>query len=389
MSGPMAASFGLEAGLLLAAQSLLDGAAEIAAGLSAEEQRAEAQRRQRRAERLQQRAARQAGIEKLQRAAAERSARLRRLLAAWQGLGNADAGIDLPAAPATEDEAALDDFLAALDARIARLEALLAQASGARHGAARAALDELLAAGVAARDQLAAYAAQARLAGAAPDDAETRRELVARVLERVELEENEPLPAVLDALALQLVQAPTAERATALATELRLQTQRHNEARTAARLAAEQAAAQARLQEAAATVLEASLQDLGYAVDEIGATLFVEGGVAHFQRPEWGDYFIRLRIDPKRKAMNFNVVRAGTAGEDRQREDMLAEERWCGEFPKLFETLKARGIPIAVTRLLQAGEAPVQVVDAASLPGSDHGAAEERRHQPLKARSIA
>jgi hypothetical protein len=378
----MAASFGLEAGLLLAAQSLLDGAAEIAAGLSAEEQRAEAQRRQRRAERLQQRAARQAGIEKLQRAAAERAARLRRLIAAWQGLGNADAGIDLPAMPTTEDETALD-------ARIAKLEALLAQAGGTLHGAARGALDELLAAGVSARDQLAAYAAQARLAGAAPDDASARRELVARVLERVELEENEPLPAALDALALQLVQAPTAERATALATELRLQAQRHNETRAAARLAAEQAAAQSRLQEAAAVVLEQSLQDLGYAVEEIGATLFVEGGVAHFQRPDWGDYFIRLRIDPKRKAMNFNVVRAGTAGEDRQREDMLAEERWCGEFPKLFETLKARGIPIEVTRLLQAGEAPVQVVDAATLPRIDRGAAEERRHQPLKARSIA
>lgn len=382
MSGPMAASFGLEAGLLLAAQSLLDGAAEIAAGLSVEEQRAEAQRRQRRAERLRQRADRQAGIEKLQRAVAERSTRLRRLQAAWQGLGNADADVDLPAAPDTADATALDDFLAALDARIARLEALLAQAGGALRGAARVDLDALLAAGVSARDQLAAYAAQARLAGAAPDDASARRELIARVLERVELAEDEPLPAALDALALRIVQAPTAERAAALATELRLQVQRHNEARAAARLAAEEE----KLREAAATVLEASLKDLGYTVDEIGATLFVEGGVAHFQRPEWGDYFIRLRIDPKRKAMNFNVVRAGTAGEDRQREDMLAEERWCGEFPKLFETLKARGIPIAVTRLLQAGEAPVQVVDAATLPAR---AAEERRHQTLKARSIA
>lgn len=138
------------------------------------------------------------------------------------------------------------------------------------------------------------------------------------------------------------------------------------------------------LQEAAAVVLEQSLQDLGYAVEEIDETLFVEGGVAHFQRADWGDYFIRLRIDPKRNAMNFNVVRAGTRGEDRQREDMLAEERWCSEFPKLFGTLKARGIPITVTRLLQAGEVPVQVVDAASLPART---TEERRHEPLKTRS--
>lgn len=380
MSGPMAASYGLEAGALLAAQAMLEGAAEIAAGLSAEEQRDTELRRQRREERQRMRDARQTGIEKLRQEAAARGARLRRLLAAWQGLGGADAGIAIPAEPA-EDASALGAFLAAVDAHIATLETRLAAAAGTLRDAARADLDALLAAGVSVRDQLAAYAAQARLAGAAPDDAGARRELIARVLERVELAADEPLPAALDALALQVVRAPGPERAAALASELRLQVQRHNEARAAARLAAEEE----KLREAAATVLEASLQDLGYAVEEIGATLFVEGGVAHFQRPEWGDYFIRLRIDPRREAMNFNVVRAGSAGEDRQREDMLAEERWCGEFPKLFETLKARGIPIEVTRLLQAGEAPVQVVDAASLPAR---AAEEHRRQTLKARSI-
>jgi nicotinamide mononucleotide adenylyltransferase len=304
------------------------------------------------------------------------------LLAAWQGLGNAEAGIDLPASPQTEDAGTLDALRAALDARIAQLEARLAAAAGTLRESLRADLDALLAAGASMQEQLAAYAAQARLHGAAPDTAAEREQTIARILARAELDTDAPLPAALDALAQQITAAPSRARAEALATELRLQVQRHNEARSAARAAAEQR----ELQEAAAVVLEQSLADLGYAVEEIGATLFVEGGVAHFQRPGWGDYFIRLRIDPKRKAMNFNVVRAGTAGEDRQREDMLAEERWCSEFPKLFETLKARGIPIAVTRLLQAGEAPVQVVDAASLPAR---AEEERRHQPLQARSIA
>lgn len=385
MSGPMAASFGLEAGMLMAAQSLLEGAAEIADGLSAEAQRNDVLRRQRREERRQMRAAQQAGIEKLQRAAAERSARLQRLLATWQGLGQEDAGIALPAAPTGTEAPALNAYLADLDARIARLEALLAAAAGEMQAAARTDLDALLAAGVSARAQLAAYAAQARIAGAAPDDAAARQQLIARIVERAELEENEPLPAALDALALQIVQAPTRERAEALALELRLQVQRHNEARNAARAKAAAEAEQLKLQEAAAVVLEQSLQDLGYTVEEIAETLFVAGGVAHFQRPEWGDYFVRLRIDPQRQAMNFNVVRAGTTSDERRREDMLAEERWCSAFPKLFETLQARGIPIAVTRLLQAGEAPVQVVDAATLPVR---IAEERRHKPLKTRSI-
>ena len=75
---------------------------------------------------------------------------------------------------------------------------------------------------------------------------------------------------------------------------------------------------------------------------------------------------MRLRIDPARGAMNFNVVRP--KGEARRHDDMLAEDRWCAEFPRLLQTLQARGIALTVTRQLAAGEAPVQQVDAASLP---------------------
>lgn len=249
MSGPMAAGFGLEAAVLVSAQAILQGAAEIAGGLGEAEHAAEERRQQRRAERQQMRAARVAGQVQQQH-------------------------------------------------------------------------------DIEARDQLARLT---RLAGA--DHA------------------VDPAAARLDA------------RMTAL-------------------LASEEKAQE---ELAAAIVLEQSLKDLGYAVEDIAETLFIEGGVAHFQRPEWGDYFVRLRIDPKRRAMNFNVVRAGVKTEDRKHEDRLAEERWCSTFPKLFETLEARGIPITVTRLLQAGEAPVQVVDATSLP---QRASEERRRQPLKVRSM-
>lgn len=378
MSGPMAASFGLEAGVLIAAQSILQGAAEIAAGISVAERQAEETRRARQAERRQMRAAQQAGIEKRQRAGVERAARLRGLLAAWQNLGQAT-NVDIPVAPAAADGAAHVAYLAALDAHITRLETLLAEAARTQGGEVAAALVTLLAAGVSAQEQFAALLAQARLAGASAATAAMRQQLVVRVLERLALTADEPLPPALDALGLAIVQAPTDERAAALATELRLQVQTHNMTRAAA-------TEQKQLQEAAAPVLEQSLKDLGYAVEEIEETLFIEGGVAHFQRPEWGDYFIRLRLDPQRKAMNFNVVRAGAAGEDRRREDMLAEERWCSEFPRLFETLKARGIPINVTRLLQAGEAPVQEVAAASLP---QRAEAEHRHETLRARSVS
>jgi hypothetical protein len=347
MSGPMAASFGLEAAVLLSAQSILQGAAEIAAGLATAEQQAAATRRQRREERQQMRAAQQAGNEKRQREEAENAA------------------------------------LAALTRQRENALALLATT---QDGDFAATLQTLLTAGVSALEQLGTFLARARLAGASADVAAARQQLIERVLDRLDLDTGAPLPAALDGLAQQIAVAPTTERAAALASELRYQVQQHNEARAAAAREKSALAGRQQLEEAAAVVLEQSLQDLGYAVEEIAETLFVEGGIAHFQRPEWGDYFIRLRIDPKRQAMNFNVVRAGAAGEDRKREDMLAEERWCSAFPQLFDTLKARGIPISVNRLLQAGEAPVQVVDASTMPARQ--GEEERQHESLKARSM-
>lgn len=333
MSGPMAAGYGIEAAILVSAESLAQGAAEIAAALDEADRLADAARDQRQAERQQMREARAAGIEKRRQETEARIARLQRLQ-------------EILAAPAP----------AAVDADS----------------------DSLLAAGTQAQAQLAAYLTQLRQTRGVEISA-ARQALAARALERLQLGAGETLPPALEELALTMVQAPSQERAEALATELRLQVQRHNETR------AERAEARKR-EAAAAFVLEQSLRDLGYTVEDIAETLFIEGGVAHFQGADWGDYFVRLRVDPQRQAMNFNVVRAGTAGEDRRHEDMLAEERWCAVFPKLFETFKTRGIPITVTRLLQAGEAPVQVVDAATLPVR---AAEERHRQILQARSLS
>ena len=123
-------------------------------------------------------------------------------------------------------------------------------------------------------------------------------------------------------------------------------------------------------QEAAAFVLQQSLRDLGYEVEDIEATLFADGGAVHFRRAGWDNYFVRLRVAPGEHTVNFNVVRARGDEEsaERRRLDALAEDRWCAEFPKLMQTLAARGLELDVTRRLDAGEVPVQVVDGASLP---------------------
>ena len=68
---------------------------------------------------------------------------------------------------------------------------------------------------------------------------------------------------------------------------------------------------------------------------------------------------------------------------ERRRQDALAEDRWCAEFPQLMQTLAARGLTLDVTRRLDAGEVPVQVVDArdaaARRADEDDGAAARAR----------
>lgn len=151
---------------------------------------------------------------------------------------------------------------------------------------------------------------------------------------------------------------PDSERALLLLSELRLQIQQ--------RVEGAQAHA---LQDASALILEQSLKDLGYQVEEVSSTLFVEGGVVHFRRQGWENYMVRMRVDAKASTANFNVIRAvESASNERSVLDHLAEDRWCAEFPTLLQALAARGLHLNVTRRLQAGELPVQQVESHKLP---------------------
>ncbi len=166
------------------------------------------------------------------------------------------------------------------------------------------------------------------------------------------------MPQDLAALGLELDQMLPGERQSLLATELRARVQAH--------AAAFQ---QQQVREASAIVLEQSLKDLGYQVEEVTSTLFVEGGIIHFRRQDWGNYMVRMRVDAKTGSANFNVIRAVAAGEnERSVLDHLAEDRWCAEFPALLKALEARGLGLQVTRRLEAGELPVQLVERGKLP---------------------
>lgn len=167
------------------------------------------------------------------------------------------------------------------------------------------------------------------------------------------------------------------ERARLLLSELRLQIQQR----------VETAQAHA-VQEASALILQQSLKDLGYQVEEVSSTLFVEGGVVHFRRQGWENYMVRMRIDAKANTANFNVIRAVEgASNERSVLDHLAEDRWCAEFPALLQALAARGLNLNVTRRLQAGELPVQQVESHKLPCfSDEESASQRSQ--LKSREL-
>jgi hypothetical protein len=165
-------------------------------------------------------------------------------------------------------------------------------------------------------------------------------------------------PVHIEKIALELQQALPGDRADLLATELRAQIQAHIEALQ-----------KRQVQEATALIVMQSLKDLGYQVEEMSDTLFVEGGVVHFRRQQWGNYLIRMRIDAKAESANFNVIRSVAEGEnERSVLDHLAEDRWCAEFPTLLQALEVRGVHMNVTRHLQAGELPVQLVEFNKLP---------------------
>jgi hypothetical protein len=142
-------------------------------------------------------------------------------------------------------------------------------------------------------------------------------------------------------------------------------------------------------QKSAALVLEQSLQDLGYRVEAVSETLFAEGGMLHFQRPGWGGYHVRLRVNNKEMHLNFNVVRAKNNdinhdADVQKKQDFIAEERWCAEFPRLLATLAARGLKLDVIRQLEAGELPVQEVDADRLPRFETETMPVRQNAPKR-----
>lgn len=348
MSGPTTAIFGLDPISILLAAAAIQASQAVQEGY-AEAATAAAQQDEKRSEnRTQQSAAAasgQAALDTRIAAAEEEHARLCALTAPY---GTAAALASSKPAPPAD---------ASPNARAAYLEQLLA-----RNAHLVAVLDSFLAALPEARlDGLTA----AQLDALPPADTTlSPQTTAARLLAR--LADLGPLPAEIETLEAELAAAPSQERRELLEVELRR---------------AIQAYQQEAAERASALVLEHTLQELGYQVEPIAETLFVDGGVVHFRRADWGDYQVRLRLNASGKSANFNVVRAIDAGNsERSVLDHVTEDRWCAEFPALLRALGERGLQLEVTRRLNAGELPVQLVERSQLPQF----AEQQENRPQR-----
>ena len=132
-------------------------------------------------------------------------------------------------------------------------------------------------------------------------------------------------------------------------------------------MAVMQATEQTKRDVCAARILEYTLRDLGYEVDEIQQTLFSEGGAVYFQSQEWGEHQMRLRVIPGQDTIHFNMVRPASTVASPQ-VDQQMEHHWCSQYPKLMETLAARGLKTTPLRALKAGAIEVECVDIKVLP---------------------
>lgn len=385
MSGPKSVEYVIVDALLEAAwgayQSDRQRRYEEASQQQAEAERREQARRAAALRREEERRAREEAQRRAERAAEllitargheQRLARATRL-AAEARARYPEIALDLPMPPAapsdTGDPAAIERYIALLEEAAQLIEARIREQSiraATTQGASE--LMNALAATVGAEPRSAAelltmYANEVQaLRRPAATRVLDRKALAERILGRLTTLEPGAIPAALGQLMRDIMEAASDDRAELLALELRAQVQQLND--ETARAAA--AAQENRTREMTGLVVAEVLADLGYEVEPITETLFVQGGIAHFQRAEWGDYYVRMRVDPATRNINVNMVRAttdsGPPDPAQRRRDQDMEAAWCAGLPKLLAELAARGVDTRKLRELDAGALPVQAV---------------------------
>ena len=187
-----------------------------------------------------------------------------------------------------------------------------------------------------------------------------------RLLQRLNETDQASLPAALVELRDAFLAATGASQTEALASELRQQIQRLNQTHRAVIQQQLEQEQQIAARHYTQQVIGETLTELGYEVETGFSTLFVEGGVAHIQQPDWGDYYVRLRVKPDAGDLNLNVVRVSAdraaPSNEQARRDREMEEHWCAAHRELLHQLEQRGIASQALRAHAPGELAVQCV---------------------------
>ena len=124
----------------------------------------------------------------------------------------------------------------------------------------------------------------------------------------------------------------------------------------------------------AGEVIKDTLEELGYSVGESFSTLFVEGGAVHFQRPAWGNYHVRLRVNHQTDELRVHLVKEHQPGTDpgaEKEKDAEMEGAWCADYSGLMQALEAKGIGTKSIHRLPPGALPVPLMRPESTPSRD------------------
>lgn len=118
----------------------------------------------------------------------------------------------------------------------------------------------------------------------------------------------------------------------------------------------------------AGEVIQDTLEELGYTVEDGFATLFVKGGVVHFQKPAWSTYHVRLRVNRQADELRFHMIREEKdAAQDQQAKDMEMETEWCTEYKELVSVLSDKGIQTKPIKHYAPGVVPVHNIRPADM----------------------
>ncbi|MBK6744455.1 MAG: hypothetical protein IPG66_16425 [Hydrogenophilales bacterium] len=112
-------------------------------------------------------------------------------------------------------------------------------------------------------------------------------------------------------------------------------------------------------------IMCAALREQGIEVEPIAETMYVEGGDVYFRHHDVWDpgYYARLRIQPARNRMDFQMVRTGAASNDK-----AMEEHFCDVLKSVISTVNTNRDVAKIVEIKQAGTEPMTVISSASIP---------------------